>query len=78
MLCAIVAGHSCFAEVYYDSGRVVGKPSLSPLRKSCPSSDHNLMAAFTRQCPGGEQLRRYSCVTVCRGVCLTRSEETQP
>jgi hypothetical protein len=28
--------------------------------------------------PGGEQLRRYSSVTVCRGVCLTKSEETQP
>jgi hypothetical protein len=35
------------------------------------------MGASTRQCPGGEQLRRHSSVTVCRGVCLTRSEETQ-
>jgi hypothetical protein len=29
------------------------------------------------QCPGGEQLRRHSSVTVCRGVCLTQLEETQ-
>ena len=32
------------------------------------------MGASTRECPGGEQLRRYSSVTVCRGVCLTRLE----
>ena len=37
----------------------------------CPSSEHNLIGDSTRQCPGGEQLRRYSSVTVCRGVCLT-------
>jgi len=43
----------------------------------CPSSEHNLMGAFTCQCPRGEQFRRYSSVTVCRGVCLTRLEETQ-
>ena len=41
------------------------------------SSEHNLMGVPTRQCAGGEQLRRYSSVTVCRGVCLTRLEETQ-
>jgi NAD(P)-dependent dehydrogenase (short-subunit alcohol dehydrogenase family) len=35
------------------------------------------MGDSTRQCPGGEQLWRYSSVTVCRGVCLTRLEETQ-
>jgi hypothetical protein len=29
------------------------------------------MGASPRQCPSGEQLRRYSSVTVCRGVCLT-------
>jgi len=28
------------------------------------------MKASTRRCPGGEQLRRYSSVTVWRGVCL--------
>jgi len=54
------------------SERIVGKPSLSALRKSCPSSEHNLMGGSTRQCPGGEQLRRDSSVTVCRGVCLAR------
>jgi hypothetical protein len=56
---------------------MVGKPSLMPLQKSCPSSEHNLMGASTRQCPDGEQLRRHSSVTVCRSVCLTRLEETQ-
>src|SRR5258707_3424914 len=47
------------------------QPSLSPLRKSCPSSEHNLMGASTRRCPGGQQVWRYSSVTVWRGVCLT-------
>ena len=51
--------------------RVVGKASLSPLRKSCESSEHNLMGASTGRCPGGEQVWRYSSVTVWRGVCLT-------
>src|SRR5260370_7861318 len=50
------------------SGR---QPSLSPLRKSCPSSEHNLMGASTRRCPGGQQVWRYRSVTVWRGVCLT-------
>jgi type IV secretory pathway protease TraF len=35
------------------------------------------MGAFAGQCPGGEQVWRYSSVTVWRGVCLTRLEETQ-
>src|SRR3984957_1331850 len=29
------------------------------------------MGASAGQCPGGEQIRRYSSVTLCRGVCLT-------
>src|SRR4029077_9555132 len=37
----------------------------------CPSSDHNPMGASAGQCPGGEQVWRYSSVTVWRGVCLT-------
>src|SRR5258706_1211469 len=44
---------------------------LSRRSPSCPSSEHHLMGASPRQCAGGEQLRRYSSVTVCRGVCLT-------
>jgi len=55
------------------SGR---QPSLNPLRKSCPSSEHNLMGGSTRRY-GGEQVWRYSSVTVWRGVCLTRLEATQ-
>src|SRR6202007_706680 len=35
------------------------------------SSQHNLMGASTRRCPGGHQVWRYSSVTVWRGVCLT-------
>jgi hypothetical protein len=33
-----------------------------------PSSEHNLMEASTRQCPGGEQLRRRFCHSVPRRV----------
>jgi len=35
-----------------------------------PSSEHHLMVASTCRCPGGEQVWRYSSVTVWRGVCL--------
>src|SRR5580693_2551448 len=39
--------------------------------ESSPSSERNLMGASTRRCPGGEQVWRYSSVTLWRGVCLT-------
>jgi ketosteroid isomerase-like protein len=35
------------------------------------------MGASTRRCPGGEQVWRYSSVTVCRGVCLTHQRRHQ-
>src|SRR5580700_2050717 len=43
----------------------------SVVAPDCSSSEHNLMGASTRRCPGGEQVWRYSSVTVWRGVCLT-------
>jgi hypothetical protein len=52
-------------------------PTDELITSGCPSSEHNLMGASAGRCPGGEQLRRYCSVTVCRGVCLTRVEATQ-
>src|SRR5216684_1892730 len=48
-----------------------GYSTLIWLRQSCSSSEHNLMGASTHRCPGGEQVWRYSSVTVWRDVCLT-------
>jgi len=46
-------------------------PAAARITSGFQSSEHNLMEASTRRCPGGERLRRYSSVTVWRGVCLT-------
>jgi hypothetical protein len=62
----------------YRDGLFVGtNPTDELITSGLPTPEHNLMGAFTRRCPGGEQLRRYCSVTVCRGVCLTRVEATQ-
>src|SRR5258708_6877485 len=61
-------------------GALTGVTSGLPVRttwtwsgsdRDLPSSDHNPMGASAGQCPGGEQVWRYSSVTVWRGVCLT-------
>jgi hypothetical protein len=59
----------------YRDGLLVGTNPTDELITS-KLREHYLMGATTRRCPGGEQLRRYCFVTVCRDVCLTRVEAT--
>jgi hypothetical protein len=51
--------------------RPVCPPPPSSRASPRPSSDQIPMGASAGQCPGGEQVGRYSSVTVWRGVCLT-------